>query len=59
MGDSGNVVTTSNPTELYPAWKVTNVDRAGAGLTGVSCPSSDLCVAVDGSGDVVTGIRRA
>src|ERR1019366_8664802 len=27
-----------------------------AGLSGVSCPSSSLCVAVDGAGDVVTSV---
>lgn len=40
------------------AWTVTNVEQVDegsvAGLSGVSCPSTSLCVAVDGGGVVVT-----
>jgi Bacterial Ig-like domain (group 3) len=59
----GNVVTSSNPTGGAVAWTVTHVDDGSTAcvtfsvctsLTGVSCPSSGLCVAVDVSGNVVT-----
>jgi hypothetical protein len=53
---SGNVVTSSNPTGVAAAWTVTNV---GFVLSGVSCPSSSLCVAVDRGGNVVTGTNTA
>ena len=43
VDDSGNVVTSTNPTGGAAAWTVTNV--GGYDLTGVSCPSSVLCVA--------------
>jgi hypothetical protein len=36
------------------SWRWSGVDPAGT-LTGVSCPSSTECVAVDASGNVVTG----
>jgi hypothetical protein len=35
-------------------WTVTNVDGTNS-LYGVSCPSISLCVAVDRSGNVVSG----
>jgi hypothetical protein len=65
----GNVVSSTNPTAGAAAWKVTHVDghpcvfiSAGDGppsrppcsLTGVSCTSSGLCVAIDVGGNVVT-----
>ena len=60
----GNVVTSSNPTAGSAAWTVTHVDGSNCAvssskpaacfLTGVSCPTVDLCVAVDGNGNVVT-----
>jgi hypothetical protein len=62
----GNVVTSSNPTGGSGAWKVAHVDgsscivsETGAPcfLSSVSCPSVDLCVAADESGNVVTSTK--
>jgi hypothetical protein len=53
----GNVITSTNPTRGGTAWTVTSiVDHS---LNGVSCFSSDLCVAVDDLGDVVTSSNPA
>ena len=60
----GNVVTSTDPTGGASAWHVVPVDTKGVfcagffgevcfGLTGISCPSASLCVAVDLKGDVV------
>ena len=60
IDDHGNAVTSSNPTGGAAAWNVTNVDGSvgpnsnGPRLIAVSCPSSGLCVGVDGGGNVVT-----
>ena len=59
---SGNVVTSSNPTGGAPAWTVSHVHgmlavQLGLGdfvMPRLSCPSSRLCVAMDGIGNVVT-----
>jgi Fibronectin type III domain len=49
------VVTSNNPTGGAAAWTVTHVVASdGLGLSGVSCPSSGLCVAVDNESNVVT-----
>jgi hypothetical protein len=61
----GNVVTSTDPTGGAAAWRIARVDPTGVlcgglsneicfGLTGVSCPSASLCVAVDLKGNVVT-----
>lgn len=61
----GNVVTSTDPTGGASAWHVVPVDTKGVfcvgffgevcfGLTGISCPSASLCVAVDLKGNVVT-----
>ena len=42
----------------FTAWKEAHVDGSNF-LTGVSCPSSSLCVAVDRSGNVVTSTNPA
>jgi hypothetical protein len=55
---SGNVVTSTHPTAGTPTWTVTDVDGT-TGLLGASCPSSDLWVAVDWNGNVVTGANSA
>jgi hypothetical protein len=56
MDGSGKVVTSSNPTGGASAWTLTNLDvDAFNYLSGVSCPSISVCVAVDRSGNVVTG----
>jgi hypothetical protein len=63
---AGNVVTSGNPTGGSGAWSVAHVDglscavsETGAPcyLSGVSCPTVDLCVAVDESGNVVTSTQ--
>jgi hypothetical protein len=58
----GNVVTATDPTGGASAWTVAPVDPNGPALgfvdqpslTGVSCPSVSLCVAVDRAGNVLT-----
>jgi hypothetical protein len=52
--DNGDAVTSTSPTGDRAAWTVTPIDKAENGLSGVSCPSNSLCVAIDLSGDVVT-----
>ena len=59
----GNVVTTTNPLGGAAAWTITHIDdrvlRVAEGdiLTGISCPSASLCVAVDYVGNVFTSIN--
>ena len=63
------MVTSSSPTAGSTAWTVTHVDGSNCAvspskpaacfLTGVSCPTVDLCVAVDGNGNVVTSNKPA
>jgi hypothetical protein len=48
---AGNVVTSTNPTGGAAAWTVAGVGNI---LSGVSCPSSSLCVATDATGAVIT-----
>lgn len=61
--DAGNVLTSGNPTGGARAWsRPARVDTSAAagggyaGLAGIACPSTKLCVAVDAadSGNVVT-----
>jgi hypothetical protein len=52
-GQCGNVITSTNPVGVASSWPVANVDGANR-LSGVSCPSVSLCVAVDGAGNVIT-----
>jgi PASTA domain len=49
--DSGNVVTSTNPTGGAAAWKVTHLSSEP--IIRVACASSSLCVAVAGHGDEV------
>jgi hypothetical protein len=58
---AGNVSTSTDPTGPAATWATTNVDPGLAinpggsyGLEGISCPSADLCVAVDSVGNVLT-----
>jgi len=62
----GNVVTSSNPADGRGVWIVAHVDgsncfvsetEAPCYLSSVSCPTVDLCVAVDESGNVVTSTK--
>jgi hypothetical protein len=64
VDDGGNVATSTAPTT--GAWTLTHVDNAlyacsrsggncaQAPLTSVSCPSTTLCVAVDGAGNILS-----
>lgn len=54
VDDVGNVLTSSRPTRGARGWSrparidsVRSVDGGYAGLLGISCPSTSLCVAVD------------
>ena len=54
--------TTSNPTGGTAAWTATDIDSRFStgllgGMSGVSCPSTSLCVAVDPNGNVLTSTR--
>jgi hypothetical protein len=52
---SGNYVLVSyDPTGGASTWQTTDVNP-NKSVNAVSCPSDDLCVAVDGYGDVLTG----
>ena len=51
----GGAVISTDPTAATPAWSATaNID-GGEVLTSVSCPSTELCVAVDFEGYAVVG----
>jgi hypothetical protein len=65
---SGNAVTSRNPAGGAAAWKVTHIygpagcaptstDGAPCSLNAISCPSIDLCVAVNADGGVVTSVK--
>jgi len=61
VDESGNVVSSTNPTGGAAAWKVTRLDSEGAGgpyaiHTSVSCPTSSLCVGV-GEDDQARGFE--
>jgi hypothetical protein len=56
--DEGNVVTSADPTGGAGAWTVIGLEGTDW-LTGVSCPSPSLCVAVDTTGHVVTSTDPA
>lgn len=53
VDSSGNVVTSTDPTGGASAWKLHAVYGSSA-LYGVSCASTSLCVAVDGTAVVVS-----
>jgi hypothetical protein len=66
VDDAGSVLTSTNPTGGARAWsrpaRIDTAPAAGggyAGLSGISCPSITLCVAVDDaeSGNVLTATR--
>jgi hypothetical protein len=64
---AGNIATSTNPTSPASTWSdASSVDPPGTlgydgdnGLTGVSCPATTLCVAVDANGNVVTSSNPA
>lgn len=53
VDQSGNVVTSTNPTGGPSAWTAASIDASNLFLNGVSCQTASLCVAVDGNGDAV------
>jgi hypothetical protein len=57
--NQGNVVSSTDPTGGYGAWRTVHIDSAetpgsGAATLAVSCPSASLCVAGDDTGNVLT-----
>lgn len=61
--DAGNLLTSTNPGGGAGAWNSTHVASTAIGggicqnedaCQGVSCPTVSLCIAVDGSGDVLS-----
>jgi hypothetical protein len=63
----GRVLTSTDPTAGANAWTITSVDAAaassnigiGSSPEAVSCPTVSLCVAIDGSGRVLTSTDPA
>jgi hypothetical protein len=60
IDNHGDAVTSTDPTNPA-AWKITHADSAidlltgqPAALTGVSCPSATVCIAVDSAGNVIS-----
>jgi hypothetical protein len=55
----GDVITSTRPRGGAAAWGVTKIDSGGAvgltDLTGMSCPSPSLCIAVDSQGAAILG----
>jgi hypothetical protein len=55
--DSAGMVTMSeHPGAAHPAWQTRRVDATNV-MSGISCPTVRLCVAVDTYGNVLTGRR--
>lgn len=50
----GEVAVSTHPTGESGAWHVSDI-AGSVGLTGVSCPSPSMCVAVDGDGNLFVG----
>ncbi|MHB1883413.1 MAG: hypothetical protein ACYCVV_00040 [Acidimicrobiales bacterium] len=53
VDNTGNVVTSADPTGGTSAWTVTNVSPFD-NVTSISCPTTSFCAAVDSSGNVIT-----
>ncbi len=54
---SGDLVTSTNPTQGAAAWVTTDIDGTGSGLsslTSVSCASASFCASGDLNGNVLT-----
>jgi hypothetical protein len=59
VDDEGDVLVSTDPTGGSGAWSVHDVDSSPSvsrALTAVSCPSQELCVAVDDAGYAVIGV---
>ncbi len=61
VDQQGDVITSTDPTGGTSAWTITSVDpsctsprQCPGALSGVSCPSTSLCVSVDKAGNVVS-----
>ena len=51
---TGHIWWTSTPWKRRAFWKRVTIDKVkGASLTGISCPTTGFCVAVDNHGDVI------
>ena len=59
FGWDGRLYESTDPSGGATAWSVTYVDAGSGpyGVTGVSCPSLAVCVAVDDAGPVIDGWR--
>ncbi len=53
---SGRILISTDPEGTGARWATARIDSGE--LLGVSCPSTALCVAIDGNGNVVVGTRR-
>jgi hypothetical protein len=53
VADTGYAVITTDPTAATPTWSTAEPIDASGSPTGVSCPSTSLCVAVDDNGNAV------
>jgi hypothetical protein len=52
--ESGHIWWTTTPWKRRTFWKRVTIDKVkGASLTGISCPTTGFCVAVDNHGDVI------
>jgi WD40-like Beta Propeller Repeat len=52
---SGNISTSTDPTDSAPTWDTAHVGAGSPPSLGtISCPSTSLCVALDDHGDVVS-----
>jgi hypothetical protein len=57
---AGRVVVTTDVTAPKPRWKLQVIDGKGSkarAITGMSCPTTSTCVAVDDAGNVLVGRR--
>jgi hypothetical protein len=52
----GRVAMSAHPAAADPSWQTAHVDRANV-ISGISCPTIELCVAGDTSGNVLVGRR--
>jgi hypothetical protein len=57
VDQAGNAVISIAGASVWSATPIDSAENAGSGLEGISCPTVDLCVAVDTNGNVVTGTR--
>jgi hypothetical protein len=62
IGGIDDVVSSTDPYAPTPTWRVTEVTESSpprdstAGLGGIACPTTSLCVVTDQDGDVITSV---